>query len=172
VQINEKRTSEGGTVGVYTDITTVKAEDARQRAQELAERNLALQALLDTLSEGVCMFGPDLRLQAWNGELLKILEGVDGRQPEPLNLATHDDLIAWCRNHCRLDQSEALTWREEGERRETACMMGERHFAIRSVRLSSGGMVFTFDDVTESIQFHRSLTETAETPNAPRSWWS
>ncbi|RVU07157.1 response regulator [Novosphingobium umbonatum] len=163
VQINEKRTSEGGTVGVYTDITSVKAEDARQRAQELAERNLALQALLDTLSEGVCMFGPDLRLQAWNGELLNLLEAVDGRKPDPLDLSTHAGLIAWCRSHCHLDQSEALMWRDEGDRRETPCMMGERHFMIRSVRLSTGGMVFTFDDVTESIQFHRSLTETAET---------
>jgi hypothetical protein len=52
VQINELRTSEGGIVGIYTDITEVKAEDARARARELGERNLILQSTLDTLSEG------------------------------------------------------------------------------------------------------------------------
>jgi hypothetical protein len=52
VQINELKTSEGGRLGIYTDVTEVKAEDARERARELAERNLALQTTLDTLSEG------------------------------------------------------------------------------------------------------------------------
>jgi PAS domain-containing protein len=67
IQINELRTSEGGIVGIYTDITEAKAEDARARARDLAEQNLALQALLDNLVEGVCMFDADRRLTAWNG---------------------------------------------------------------------------------------------------------
>ena len=61
IQINEIRTSSGGIVGVYTDITSVKAEDARQRALELAERNLALQATLDTLSEAFACSMPSKR---------------------------------------------------------------------------------------------------------------
>jgi PAS domain-containing protein len=84
VQINELRTSEGGIVGIYTDITEVKAEDARARALELAERNLILQSTLDTLSEGVCMFDSAGRLSAWNGALGHLLGlGEDPRARWP-----------------------------------------------------------------------------------------
>jgi signal transduction histidine kinase/CheY-like chemotaxis protein len=168
IQINELRTSEGGTVGIYTDITTVKAEDARQRARELAERNLALQATLDTLSEGVCLFDAQRRLQAWNEGVLTVLGlGEESRVDTPIE--THQGLARWCVDERGLDRPEALDWRESGGPRvATNCVMGaadgeERHFTVRSVPLKNGGMVFTFDDVTDHVQFERSLTETAET---------
>lgn len=162
LQINELRTSDGGTVGVYTDITTVKAEDARQRALELAERNLALQLTLDTLSEGVCLFDAQRRLQAWNEGMLAVLglgDIVPGSDQE-----THQALTDWCVRRCGLDRPDALRWREgDTSQVATQCMMGERHFTVRSVPLKNGGMVFTFDDVTDHVRFQRSLTETAET---------
>lgn len=166
IQINELRTSDGGTVGIYTDITTVKAEDARQRARELAERNLALQATLDTLSEGVCLFDARRRLQAWNEGVLTVL--ALNEQPDGAGIDTHDALTRWCIDARGLDRPEALAWREGAdtrieERTATHCMMGERHFIVRSVPLKNGGMVFTFDDVTDHVHFQRSLTETAET---------
>ncbi|WP_404482870.1 PAS-domain containing protein [Novosphingobium sp. BL-52-GroH] len=166
IQINELRTSDGGTVGIYTDITTVKAEDARQRARELAERNLALQATLDTLSEGVCLFDAQRQLQAWNEGVLTVLglgeHDEDPRLDTPID--SHEGLARWCIEQRGLDRAEALDWRESGGPRvATNCVMGERHFTVRSVPLKNGGMVFTFDDVTDHVQFERSLTETAET---------
>jgi len=161
LQINELRTSEGGTVGIYTDITSVKIEDARQRALELAERNLALQSTLDTLSEGACLFGPTRQLQAWNGELanmLKIDRDIAGK------IATHDDFVRHCIAARGLDRPQAVEWREgRGPRISTECMLGSRHFVIRSVTLATGGMAFAFDDVTDRIRFQRSMTEVAET---------
>lgn len=162
LQINELRTSAGGTVGIYTDITSVTAEDARQRALELAERNLALQATLDTLSEGVCLFDAARELQAWNEGVLTVLglSGDDAGQ----RIDSHEALTRWCVENRGLDRPEALDWREGAEPRHAAdCMMGGRHFVIRSVPLKTGGMVFTFDDVTDHINLRRSLTETAET---------
>jgi signal transduction histidine kinase len=161
IQINELRTSDGGTVGIYTDITTVKAEDARQRARELAERNLALQATLDTLSEGVCLFDAQRQLQAWNEGVLAVLALTNEDSPR---IDTHEALSRWCVEQRGLDRPEALDWREGGGARvATHCEMEGRHFTVRSVPLKNGGMVFTFDDVTDHVQFERSLTETAET---------
>ncbi|TCM19827.1 signal transduction histidine kinase [Novosphingobium sp. PhB165] len=171
IQINELRTREGGIVGIYTDVTTVKAEDARQRARELGERNLALQATLDTLSEGVCLFDAHRRLQAWN-QGVDMLLGFDGPgrgEGERPPIATHDVLVRWCVERGGLDRPEALEWRVGGGARVVAdCRMfadaeGQRHITVRSVPLGSGGMVFTFDDVTDQVRFRRSLTETAET---------
>lgn len=169
IQINELRTTDGGTVGIYTDITTVKAEDARQRARELAERNLALQATLDTLSEGVCLFDAQRQLQAWNEGMLTVLALMDHAVEEGPRIDTHEALMRWCIGERGLDRAEALDWRAGGGARVvTNCTMrdgvgGERYFTVRSVSLKNGGMVFTFDDVTDHIQFERSLTETAET---------
>lgn len=161
LQINELRTSEGGTVGIYTDITSVKAEDARQRALELAERNLALQSTLDTLSEGACLFGPNRNLQAWNGELAHMLR-ID--KDIKAQIGTHEDFIRHCTGPCQLDRPQAVEWREgRGPRISTECMMGKRHFVIRSVTLATGGMAFAFDDVTDRIKFQQTMTEVAET---------
>jgi signal transduction histidine kinase len=160
IQINEIRTSDGGIVGIYTDITSVKAEDARQRALELAERNLALQATLDTLSEGVCLFDPGRRMQASNEGLVRVLALGDGAG----RVDDHAALVDWCVESLGLDHPQALDWRHGTTQRLAAdCLIGGRNFVIRSVPLSNGGMVFTFDDVTDHVRLQRSLTETAET---------
>jgi len=160
LQINELRTSEGGTVGIYTDITSVKAEDARQRALELAERNLALQSTLDTLSEGACLFGPNRNLQAWNGELAHMLR-ID--KDIKAHIGTHEDFVRHCVTMRGLDRPQAVEWRDgRGPRISTECMLGNRHFVIRSVTLATGGMAFAFDDVTDRIAFQKSMTEIAD----------
>lgn len=161
LQINELRTSEGGTVGIYTDITSVKAEDARQRARELAERNLALQSTLDTLSEGACLFGPNMQLQSWNDELANMLRL---NRDIFAKIGTHAAFVRHCIDHCQLDRPQAVEWREgRGPRISTDCMLGKRNFVIRSVTLSTGGMAFAFDDVTDRIAFQTSMTQVAET---------
>lgn len=160
IQINEIRTSDGGIVGIYTDITQVKAEDARQRALELAERNLALQATLDTLSEGVCLFDAQRRMQASNEGLVRVLALGEGAT----RVDDHAALVAWCVEGLGLDCPQALDWRHGTTQRLSAdCLIGSRNFVIRSVPLINGGMVFTFDDVTDHVRLQRSLTETAET---------
>ena len=161
LQINELRTSEGGTVGIYTDITSVKAEDARQRARELASRNLALQASLDTLSEGACLFDNERRLIAWNEPLVRML-GITNNLHEAIG--THERLHNWCVEQRGLDFAHAVEWRAgRGPRISTDCTMEQRNFVIRSVSLAGGGMAYAFDDVTDRIRFQRSLTEQAET---------
>ncbi|MBS0474498.1 MAG: PAS-domain containing protein, partial [Proteobacteria bacterium] len=161
IQISELRTSEGGTVGIYTDITEVKAEDARERARELAERNLALQATLDTLSEGVCLYDSQRRLLAHNGGLEDLL-GLGGDTGQVIG--HHDGLAAHCRNVLGLDDADAVAWREDGDARsQSECLLGGRRFVIRSTPIAPDGMAFSFDDVTDRIAYQESLRETAET---------
>lgn len=163
VQINELRTSEGGIVGIYTDITEVKAEDARARARELGERNLILQATLDMLSEGVCMFDSSRRLSAWNEALGRLL----GLGDDPTRaLANHDDLLDWCRRGLNMDDHGCLDWQEgDGKLRPGSqlCLAGDRRFEVRSTRTGQGGLVFSFTDVTDMLTAQAALRETAET---------
>jgi PAS domain-containing protein len=163
VQINELRTSEGGIVGIYTDITEVKAEDARARARELGERNLILQSTLDTLSEGVCMFDSSGRLSAWNGALGRLL----GLGDDPTRaLTNHDDLLDWCRRGLNMDDQGCLDWRQDDGMASPVsqlCPAGERRFEVRSTRNGQGGQVFSFTDVTDMLTAQAALRETAET---------
>lgn len=160
VQINELKTSEGGRVGIYTDVTEVKAEEARERARELAERNLALQSTLDTLSEGVCHYGQDRRLRVRNEGMARLL-GLDARSST--RLETHDGLLSHCLDHMRIDRIDALAWRDgPGEQVEAQCLMGARHFIIRSTPLSPGGMAFSFDDITDRVRDRDALHEAAD----------
>ena len=163
IQINELRTSEGGIVGIYTDITEAKAEDARARARELAERNVVLQSTLDNLSEGVCVFDGSGQLAAWNDALRRLLalpENFAGA------LGSHAELQRWCRETLAMDDQGCLDWRGGGADQQAMvclCTAGERHFELRSNAMADGGQVFGFTDVTDMLRAQASLQETAET---------
>jgi PAS domain-containing protein len=162
IQINELRTSEGGIVGIYTDITEAKAEDARARARDLAEQNLALQALLDNLVEGVCMFDAERKLTAWNGALQRLL-GIAGDAGRELH--HHDDLVRLCSTTLGMDGAEVLAWRTEDEVavRNRLCQVGDRIWEVRTTATALGGMVVGLLDVTEPTTARQLLQNTAET---------
>jgi signal transduction histidine kinase/CheY-like chemotaxis protein len=160
LQINEMRTSQGGIVAIYTDITGVKVEEARQHAQQLAEHNLALQATLDTLSEGVCLYDGDRALQVYNGGLARLLAlPVQDHGA----IATHGGLLAHCRAIGLCDEN-ILSWRiGPGDRRAATCRLGDRVVELRSTPIQSGGMAYSFDDVTDRALYESTLREAAET---------
>ncbi|CAM8671931.1 MULTISPECIES: hybrid sensor histidine kinase/response regulator [Sphingobium] len=162
VQINELRTSEGGIVGIYTDITEVKAEDARNRALELAERNLVLQSTLDNLSEGVCLFDAQGRVAAWNEALQHVLDLPDDWAQEG---ASHGALLDWCRDRLGMADGGCLDWRgdQPSAARHALVAAGDRHFEVRSTALERGGQVIGFTDVTVMLRAQAGLQETAET---------
>lgn len=163
VQVNELRTSDGGIVGIYTDITEVKTEDARERARELAERNLVLQATLDNLSEGVCVFDTEGRISAWNDALERLLSLPEGWSQ---SITHHTDLTEWCRTRLGIIDGGCLDWRDGKQpmtRLERRCAAGSRWFDVRSTAMERGGQVIAFSDVTEMLSAQAALRSTAET---------
>ena len=153
IQVNEQRTSDGGIVGVYTDITDIKAEDARQRARELAERAVVLQGTLDAMPQGVCVFAPDRTLLAWNDPLLRLLD-LPGAQARA-RIADHGALVDWCKERLpRADAADTLGWLDGGEGEIVAVrrLADQRSIEIRRLAMPDGGMVMCFDDVTERLR--------------------
>ncbi|WP_033920059.1 hybrid sensor histidine kinase/response regulator [Sphingomonas sp. 37zxx] len=149
IQINELRTSEGGIVGVYTDITEVKASDARERAREQAQKSLILQATLDNIRLGVCVYDTDRRLTAWNHPLLVVIGLPDDAIP---GIATHAGLVATCTAlNGPMEPEQPLGWLPQGavdvvsQRRHASGRLIE----VRRSSLADGGMVMSFEDITE-----------------------
>ena len=162
IQVNELRTSEGGIVGVYTDITQVKADDARERTRGLAEKTAILQATLDTIRLGVCVFDADQRLIAWNGQLLATLGLPDDALPLVM---THGELVDACaRSNGPMPPHRPLDWLPPGssdvvaQRRQRS----GRTIEVRRSAMPGGGMVMSFEDITERLRAAEVLREANE----------
>lgn len=157
VQISEIRTSEGGTVGIYTDITEVKAEDARERARELAEKSTILQTTLDTIRLGVAVYDADRRLIASNGPLLPTI----GLPDDGLSLVlTHSGMVETCaRVNGPFGADGPLDWLESDAKEVVALrrQSNGRMIEVRRAPMPGGGMVMTFEDVTERLQAAEAL---------------
>lgn len=163
IQINELRTSEGGIVGVYTDITEVKAEDARLRARELAQKSAILQATLDTIAQGVCVYDADRRLVAWNDPLLAVI----GLPTDGIKIvSTHDGLVAGCAElNGPMETDEPLAWLDGGK---TEAISRRYHnngkvVEVHRALMPDGGMVMSFDDITDRLHAADTLREANET---------
>jgi PAS domain S-box-containing protein len=75
VQVNDRRSTEGGIASIYTDITDLKDAERQEREKALAERSAHLQATLESMSIGVAVFDRDQHLVTANrryGELLEL----------------------------------------------------------------------------------------------------
>ncbi len=66
VLVSERRTPDGYTVSIHTDIT-----DLKRREEDLAQKSTLLQAIFDNIGEGISVFDKDLRLVAWNDQYLE-----------------------------------------------------------------------------------------------------
>ncbi len=72
MHVNEKLTSDGGIVSIYTDISDLKRREALQRETELAEKSSVLQATLDNIFQGVAVYDCNLGLVTWNNEFVRL----------------------------------------------------------------------------------------------------
>ena len=73
LQIREHRMADGCLVGIYSDVTDLKAEEARLRQRELAHKSRLLQSTLDTIDHGIAVFDAEHRLVAWNLRYFELL---------------------------------------------------------------------------------------------------
>jgi PAS domain S-box-containing protein len=68
-QINEHKTTDGGTVAIYTDIT-----DLKRHEEELADKTAALEATMEHMGEGITMFDADHSLTIYNQRFLELFQ--------------------------------------------------------------------------------------------------
>ena len=73
IQISNKKTLAGATVIFQTDITDTVRNERIQHERQLDEQSKILQATIDHLQQGICMFSRDLRLRAWNSKFIDLL---------------------------------------------------------------------------------------------------
>ncbi len=161
LQVRERRTADGWTVGIYTDVTDIKAEEARLRQQQLAEKTRLLQSTLDAIVQGIAVFERELRLAAWNSNFFALHDLPPGlaREGTPLQelLALDPELVSVTRS-----ESDVERRRFDGiERFERDLASGRVVEQFRSP-MPDGGFVITTTDVTERRRIERQVRELLE----------
>ena len=73
IQVSNKKTASRSTVIFQTDITDLVRQERERRKRQLDEQSRNLQALIDQLPQGICMFSSELKLRAWNNQFVSLL---------------------------------------------------------------------------------------------------
>lgn len=158
MQVDERRTLEGGIVCVYTDITELKRRETLQRETELAAKSNLLQATLDNIFEGVAVYDRDLVLAAWNNELVRLFD-------LPSNVvrrgARYDAFTAYltARGIEGAKICERLEPRTTAPLRFEAEWPGGRTLEAQRNPMPDGGFVLTFAEITERKRTEQALRD-------------
>jgi signal transduction histidine kinase len=156
-QVSERRTHDGGTVVLHTEITGVK-----RREPELAEKTALLSATLDHMEQGLLVLDADRHIKIWNERWLELMDLpralVDvGRPFAPLMR------FAAARGDYGPGEIEALVAQEielfnRHERRLTLVRTtGARVVEVRRAMMPDGSMLITYADITEEKRVEADL---------------
>jgi len=157
IQVRERRTADGYTVGIFADVTEIREQEARLRQQQLTAKSRLLQSTLDAIVQGIAVFDRNLELAAWNHNFLKLhdLPASLARAQTPLAefLAIDASLVS-AKRHAL----PALPELEGSERFERDLPSGRVVELFRSP-MPDGGFVITATDVSEHRLIERQVRE-------------
>lgn len=136
LQIRERCTPSGYTVGFRTDVT------------ELVNLNMRFEAAIDNMSQGLCLFDANKRLVVSNRRFREIY-GLTEAQVEP-GTSLSQILQAHAQNGEKSDQTlDALVDQMPARPFEEWTLADGRVVVIRRKSLSDGGWVATHEDITQ-----------------------
>jgi len=152
LRVSQSATRDGGFIVVCSDISQSKEQKARLR-----QTNLRLDAALDNMSQGLCLFDAQNRLEVVNRRFYEIF-GLSRNLIEPGTEFQKILDLSKARNQ-QASKAPAQLLADQAEfmkRRET----GTHYYELNDGRViasvcsatSNGGWVATFEDVTERRQ--------------------
>jgi diguanylate cyclase (GGDEF)-like protein len=151
-RISQNATQEGGEIIVFSDITVFKDQEAALKAT-----NQRFDVALANMSQGLCLYDADQKLQVVNRRFCEIFRLPSGKIDAGMSLTDVIDLSVAAGNF--LNRSDprlvAAKARIEGGVPVKSIldnMPGDRVVAVAHQPLLQGGWVETYEDVTDRLQ--------------------
>ena len=167
LQISEHRTARGGTVILQTDVTDIIRLERLERDRMRDEQAQTLQATLDHLNQGVCIFDDKQNLVGWNKRMDHLLE----LPPQQAAMGQHflsllrrlEDQLQFTGD---FDAAMLERWANQSAGRSAISFEvtrnGEQTFSIFGQEMPDRGFVISFTDVTAERAAVRALAEMNE----------
>ncbi len=167
IEISIRAMANGGWIGTFQDVTEVRRADA-ERAAALAavqDKNLLLDATIESMAQGLCVYDRDLRVVMRNQRYLD-LYGLDASEARPgvalldvmrRSIAqgvhivgrTAEDIYAEFVDNLISGKAQVLHRR----------LANGRVIAVRNRPMANGGWVSTFEDITDRERAAEELRE-------------
>ncbi|WP_375777260.1 EAL domain-containing protein [Bradyrhizobium sp. ma5] len=148
LRVSRSETQEGGVVLVYSDISALKQQKA-----ELHETNLRLDAALTHMSQGLCLYNSEARLQVANRRFCEIFDISPELVVPGMTMEDVLGLSVAAGNHGDQTVEDLLAERERSmaqhEGNYLQHLSDGRIIAIAQRPTSDGGWLVTCEDVTE-----------------------
>ncbi|HEX7920953.1 MAG TPA: EAL domain-containing protein [Bradyrhizobium sp.] len=148
LRVSRSETQEGGVVLVYSDISALKQQKA-----ELHETNLRLDAALTHMSQGLCLYNSEARLQVANRRFCEIFDISPELVVPGMTMEDVLGLSVAAGSHGERTVADLLAERERSmaqhEGNYLQHLSDGRIIAIAQRPTSDGGWLVTCEDVTE-----------------------
>lgn len=167
LQVSEHRTGQGGTVILQTDVTEIIRMERHERDKMRDQQAKILQATLDHLNQGVCIFDHNQTLVGWNKKMDGLLTLPRGHDALGLSFSAllgrlRDELVF----HDGFDAEHLSKWADHSiQRRPMAFEIsrdGVQFFSVFAQEMPDRGFVISFTDVTAERESARALYEMNE----------
>jgi signal transduction histidine kinase len=166
IQVQERRTADGGIVGIRSDITEMKRRefDLLRISQQLHAKNTMFDAALNNMIQGLCMFDKDQRLIVHNRRYLE-LYGFSPEVVKPgIPLRAIMEYSVSLGNYTDEEAARALAERPDPNRLNKRTTIKQhlrdgRVIAVMNEPMADGGTIATYQDITEGENHHRKMQE-------------
>ena len=167
LQVSEHRTSRGSTVILQTDVTTIIRRERRERAKMRDQQAEILQATLDHLNQGVCIFDSKQRLVGWNSRMNGLFTSTQQSTTLGMNFAVlMERLKQELTFELGFDANQLLEWTNHTFRRKPITFEVRRDngqtYSVFAQEMPDQGFVISFTDVTAERATARTLFDLNE----------
>ena len=156
VRVHERRTSDGGIVGIRSDITELKKREAELLtiSNQLRRSNMDFNTALNNMSQGLCMFDADQTLIVCNDRYLEMYGFSPDVVKPGIKLPEIMEYSVSIGNYTREDAERAKAERPDTAKSRTQTVLKQylrdgRVIAVKHQPMQDGRSIALYEDITE-----------------------